>query len=66
MLIALGIARNVYFGSNGANNVYSFIPTGGATVTSFSGDLNVFLKVRPHHDLICVTNGDDVIICLST
>ncbi len=38
--------RNVYSGSNGANWVYSFLPTSG-TVTNFSGDLNVFLKVRP-------------------
>ncbi|KAK7039470.1 glycoside hydrolase family 12 protein [Favolaschia claudopus] len=34
---------NLYFGSNGANNVYSFLPTSG-TVTSFSADLNDFLK----------------------
>jgi hypothetical protein len=37
--------RNVYSGSNGANNVFSFLPTSG-TVTSFSGDLNLFLKVN--------------------
>ena len=34
----------MYFGSNGANNVYSFLPTSG-TVTNFSGDINAFLKV---------------------
>ncbi|PFH48574.1 glycoside hydrolase family 12 protein [Amanita thiersii Skay4041] len=34
---------NVYSGSNGANNVYTFIPTSGS-ITSFSGDLNLFLK----------------------
>ncbi|KAG6916987.1 hypothetical protein DXG01_004331 [Tephrocybe rancida] len=39
-----GRTWNLYFGSNGANNVYSFLPTGGATVTSFSADLNLFLK----------------------
>ncbi|KAF8880523.1 concanavalin A-like lectin/glucanase [Infundibulicybe gibba] len=39
-----GHTWNVYFGSNGANNVYSFLPTGGASITSFSGDLNTFLK----------------------
>ncbi|KAF8154603.1 glycoside hydrolase family 12 protein [Crassisporium funariophilum] len=39
-----GVSWNVYFGSNGANNVYSFLPANGASVTSFSGDLNLFLK----------------------
>ncbi|RDB26664.1 putative xyloglucan-specific endo-beta-1,4-glucanase A [Hypsizygus marmoreus] len=39
-----GRTWNVYFGSNGANNVYSFLPTSGAVVTSFSADLNIFLK----------------------
>ncbi|KAJ6470659.1 glycoside hydrolase family 12 protein [Mycena vitilis] len=37
-----GHTWNLYFGSNGANNVYSFLPTTG-TVTSFSGDINTFL-----------------------
>jgi xyloglucan-specific endo-beta-1,4-glucanase len=41
-----GRTWNLYYGSNGANLVYSFLPTSG-TVTSFSGDLNLFLKVRP-------------------
>lgn len=37
--------RNVYFGSNGSNNVYSFLPSNGAAITSFTADLNLFLKV---------------------
>ncbi|KAF9465916.1 glycoside hydrolase family 12 protein [Collybia nuda] len=39
-----GHTWNVYFGSNGANNVWSFLPSNGAAITSFSGDLNAFLK----------------------
>ncbi|PPQ72206.1 hypothetical protein CVT24_002363 [Panaeolus cyanescens] len=39
-----GVSWNVYSGSNGANNVYSFLPANGGSVTSFSGDLNLFLK----------------------
>ncbi|KAL0958810.1 hypothetical protein HGRIS_014129 [Hohenbuehelia grisea] len=39
-----GHTWNVYFGSNGANNVYSFLPSSGGVVSSFSGDLNEFLK----------------------
>ncbi|KXN82941.1 putative xyloglucan-specific endo-beta-1,4-glucanase A [Leucoagaricus sp. SymC.cos] len=38
-----GHTWNLYSGSNGANNVFSFLPTSG-TVTNFSGDLNLFLK----------------------
>ncbi|KAJ6487892.1 glycoside hydrolase family 12 protein [Mycena sanguinolenta] len=38
-----GHTWNLYFGSNGANNVYSFLPTSG-TITAFSGDINLFLK----------------------
>ncbi|KAJ6595869.1 glycoside hydrolase family 12 protein [Mycena vulgaris] len=38
-----GHTWNLFFGSNGANNVYSFLPTSG-TITSFSGDINLFLK----------------------
>ncbi|KAJ7233870.1 concanavalin A-like lectin/glucanase domain-containing protein [Mycena haematopus] len=38
-----GHTWNLYFGSNGANNVYSFLPTSG-TITSFSADINLFLK----------------------
>ncbi|KDQ53841.1 glycoside hydrolase family 12 protein [Jaapia argillacea MUCL 33604] len=38
-----GHTWNLYFGSNGANNVYSFLPTSG-TITSFSGDIYTFLK----------------------
>lgn len=38
-----GKTWNLYSGSNGANWVFSFLPVSG-TVTSFSADLNVFLK----------------------
>ncbi|KAH8109438.1 concanavalin A-like lectin/glucanase domain-containing protein [Phellopilus nigrolimitatus] len=37
-----GHSWNLYFGSNGANNVYSFLPSSG-TITSFSADINNFL-----------------------
>ncbi|KAG6894512.1 hypothetical protein C0993_011330, partial [Termitomyces sp. T159_Od127] len=39
-----GRTWNLYFGSNGVNNVYSFLPTGNAIVTSFSADINDFIK----------------------
>ncbi|KAF4610052.1 hypothetical protein D9613_010663 [Agrocybe pediades] len=39
-----GHTWNLYKGSNGANEVFSFLPTGNAIITSFSGDLNTFLK----------------------
>ncbi|KAH0588122.1 hypothetical protein H2248_006843 [Termitomyces sp. 'cryptogamus'] len=39
-----GRTWDLYFGSNGVNDVYSFLPTGSAIVTSFSADVNVFLK----------------------
>jgi len=39
-----GYTWNLYSGSNGANNVFSFLPSNGAWITSFNGDLNVFLK----------------------
>ncbi|KAJ7267406.1 glycoside hydrolase family 12 protein [Mycena rebaudengoi] len=38
-----GHTWNLYSGSNGANNVFSFLPTSG-TVTSFNADINLFLK----------------------
>ncbi|KAI5117206.1 hypothetical protein M0805_005176 [Coniferiporia weirii] len=38
-----GQSWNLYFGSNGANNVYSFLPSSGSAITSFSGDINDFL-----------------------
>ncbi|KZV98399.1 concanavalin A-like lectin/glucanase [Exidia glandulosa HHB12029] len=38
-----GKTWNLYYGSNGSNYVYSFLPTSG-TVTNFSGDINLFLK----------------------
>jgi xyloglucan-specific endo-beta-1,4-glucanase len=39
-----GQTWNLYFGSNGSNNVYSFLPASGSSITSFSGDINLFLK----------------------
>ncbi|KAJ7841039.1 glycoside hydrolase family 12 protein [Mycena olivaceomarginata] len=38
-----GHTWNLYQGSNGANNVFSFLPTSG-TVPSFNADINLFLK----------------------
>jgi len=38
-----GHTWNLYYGYNGYNYVYSFLPTSG-TITSFSGDVNAFLK----------------------
>lgn len=40
-----GHTWNLYSGSNGANNVFSFLPASG-TITSFSGDIKTFLNVR--------------------
>lgn len=37
--------RNLYTGSNGANNVFSFLTSDGSVVENFSGDLNLFLQV---------------------
>ena len=39
-----GHTWNLYSGSNGANAVWSFLPTSG-TITSFSGDLKGFFNV---------------------
>ncbi|KAG6812399.1 hypothetical protein H0H92_003080 [Tricholoma furcatifolium] len=40
-----GKSWNLYFGSNGSNNVYSFLPaSSGTTITSFSADVNLFIK----------------------
>ncbi|KAJ6490881.1 concanavalin A-like lectin/glucanase domain-containing protein [Mycena sanguinolenta] len=38
-----GNTWNLYFGSNGANNVYSFLPTSG-TIPSFNSDIMLFLN----------------------
>jgi len=38
-----GHTWNLYSGSNGSNKVFSFLPTGSA-ITSFSADINLFLK----------------------
>jgi xyloglucan-specific endo-beta-1,4-glucanase len=40
-----GYTWNLYYGSNGYNYVYSFLPVSG-TIPSFSADINLFLKVR--------------------
>ncbi|EIN10056.1 glycoside hydrolase family 12 protein [Punctularia strigosozonata HHB-11173 SS5] len=37
-----GYTWSLYYGSNGSNYVYSFLPS--STITSFSGDVNLFLK----------------------
>jgi len=44
-----GHTWNLYSGSNGANNVFSFLPTSG-TITSFSGDLLAFLTYLTQHE----------------
>ncbi|KAI0071600.1 glycoside hydrolase family 12 protein, partial [Panus rudis PR-1116 ss-1] len=44
-----GHSWNLYSGSNGANNVFSFLPTSG-TVTSFSGDLLPFFTYLVQHE----------------
>ncbi|KAF8201189.1 glycoside hydrolase family 12 protein [Mycena galopus ATCC 62051] len=38
-----GHTWNLYFGSNGANNVYSFLPVSG-TIPSFNSDIKLFLN----------------------
>ncbi|KAF9479821.1 glycoside hydrolase family 12 protein [Pholiota conissans] len=43
-----GHTWNLYSGSNGSNNVFSFLPTSG-TITSFSGDINTFLQYLTAH-----------------
>lgn len=42
--VCLFVSRNLYSGSNGSNAVFSFLPSTGAKITSFSGDINLFLK----------------------
>jgi len=42
-----GHTWNLYTGSNGANNVFSFLPTSG-TITSFSADVLPFFTVSCH------------------
>ncbi|KAI0674322.1 concanavalin A-like lectin/glucanase [Trametes maxima] len=44
-----GHTWNLYNGSNGANAVWSFLPTSG-TITSFSGDINAFLQYLTQHE----------------
>jgi len=38
--------RDLYYGTNGANYVYSFLTSDGSTLNSFNGDLNDYLTVR--------------------
>lgn len=44
VLIEASSYRNLYYGSNGANYVFSFLPVSG-TITSFSTDLKPFFTV---------------------
>ncbi|KAH9919993.1 glycoside hydrolase family 12 protein [Epithele typhae] len=44
-----GHSWNLYHGSNGANAVWSFLPTSG-TIQSFSGDLKTFLNYLVQHE----------------
>jgi xyloglucan-specific endo-beta-1,4-glucanase len=44
-----GHTWNLYKGPNGNTSVYSFLPTGTTRITSFNGDLNVFLKYLTEH-----------------
>jgi len=44
-----GHTWNLYSGSNGANNVFSFLPASG-TITSFSGDVLQFLNYLTEHE----------------
>jgi len=44
-----GHTWNLYTGSNGANNVFSFLPTSG-TITSFSADILPFFTYLTQHE----------------
>ncbi|KDR66527.1 hypothetical protein GALMADRAFT_147761 [Galerina marginata CBS 339.88] len=44
-----GHTWNLYKGPNGSTTVFSFLPSNGAWITSFSGDLNEFLKYLTAH-----------------
>ncbi|KIP09316.1 glycoside hydrolase family 12 protein [Phlebiopsis gigantea 11061_1 CR5-6] len=44
-----GHTWSLYHGNNGANEVWSFLPSSG-TITSFSGDLNTFLNYLTQHE----------------
>lgn len=50
--IAIGVVTigartwSVYYGSDGTNLVYSFLPPANTVITSFSGDLKPYLTVR--------------------
>ncbi|PPQ88161.1 hypothetical protein CVT25_005126 [Psilocybe cyanescens] len=39
-----GQTWNLFKGSNGSNEVFSFLPANGGSITNFSADLNTFLK----------------------
>ncbi|KZT36455.1 glycoside hydrolase family 12 protein [Sistotremastrum suecicum HHB10207 ss-3] len=46
-----GNVWNLYSGSNGANNVFSFLPAKtGQTITTFSGDINTFFQYLIAHE----------------
>jgi xyloglucan-specific endo-beta-1,4-glucanase len=49
-----GHTWNLYYGTNGANYVYSFLPTSG-TITSFSADLNAFLQYLSKSQTLAAT-----------
>lgn len=38
--------RYLYYGWNGFNEVYSFLPPSGTEITDFQADLKVFFTVR--------------------
>lgn len=52
-----GHTWNLYTGSNGANKVFSFLPTSG-TITDFSADLKPFFTVSHTRSLRCVVFGE--------
>ncbi|KAJ7596051.1 glycoside hydrolase family 12 protein [Mycena floridula] len=39
-----GQTWNLYSGSNGVNQVFSFLPANGGSITSFSGDIKTFIN----------------------
>ncbi|OBZ78117.1 putative xyloglucan-specific endo-beta-1,4-glucanase A [Grifola frondosa] len=45
-----GHTWDLYSGSNGANEVFSFLPAGGAVVESFSGDVLGFIQYLMEHE----------------
>lgn len=47
-----GYSWNVYYGSNGSNYVYSFLPASGSEITSFSGDVLAFITYLTAHQTL--------------